>query len=161
MNPIKYNPVYAVVRFIFLKLSRRIEYHVGNIGKTETLSDSKEYSVFLEIHILDKNKKPKKGRAVFRVIFHSPRISADTVIKRTRFTVPFFSGLPGFCTKQFMVNREDGKFSGRYEWETVEAARRYARSYAMGFMKKRSKPFPVTYEIIDRKMNTVIESGTV
>ena len=60
-------------------------------------------------------------------------------------------------TKQFMVNKSERTFSGRYEWENVEMAKNYARSYAIKFMKRRSEPFPISYEIIDKLTGKVIE----
>ena len=158
INPIKYNPLFSFIRYLQLKVHRRIQYPDHNIGESVTLSDSGEYSVFLEMDILDEKNKPKQGDAVFRIIFHSPDIPVETIMKRTKYTIPFFSGLPGFCTKQFMINRKDSKFSGRYEWESVDMAKNYARSFAVMFMKKRSKPLPVSYEIFDKKTKSIVES---
>lgn len=158
INYFKYNPVYSLIHWLYLKVFRRIQHPQGNIHKEVIFNDSQNFNIFFEIDLLDKNKKPKRGNAIFKVIFHSSVIPVDIIIKKTQLTIPFFSGLPGFCTKQFMVNKHERKFSGRYEWESVEMAQSYARSFALNFMKKTSKPLPVFYEIIDKSTNEVIES---
>ncbi|MDC7232918.1 MAG: hypothetical protein PQJ58_06775 [Spirochaetales bacterium] len=161
MNVFRYNPVSSFLHCIVYVLKARIAYPRQNIGQEHILKDSGQFRTFLEIDILDRNKKKKKGQAVFRIIFHAPRVPVQQIIRRTRFTIPFFSGLPGFCTKQFMVNAEKRQFSGRYEWETVEMAQNYARSYAVRFMKRRSRPFPIYYEITDKSTDSVVESGSL
>ncbi|MCK5050261.1 MAG: hypothetical protein KAS53_00885 [Candidatus Cloacimonetes bacterium] len=160
MNVIKYNPLYSIMRYSHLKTMRRIQFPRKNIGKEILLKDSNKNRIFLEIDILSKSGEPKSGNAIFKIIFHSPKISPEIIIKRTKLTIPFFSGLPGFCTKQFMVNKEERTFSGKYEWETVEMAKNYARSYAIKFMKRRSDPFPISYEIIDKSTGKIVESSS-
>lgn len=156
-NNYLYNPVFSFIRYLILKLSGRIGYPENNIGGMHTLKDSHDYKIFLEIDILDEHGQPKRGGAVFKIIFNSPRLDPAYVKKRTKFTIPFFTGLHGFCTKQFMVNEKLAKFSGRYEWETVEAAQNYAHSFAVTYMKRRSAPHPISYEIIDLKKNELVE----
>lgn len=160
-KPVLYNPFFSLLRFIYLKAAGRVVYPDQHTGMEVSGPDTGTYTVFLEMCLLDKNKKAKKGNAVFRIFFHPSHISADVFIKRTGFTLPFFSGLPGFCTKQFMVNKADNSFSGRYEWESAANAQRYARSFAASWMKKISEPFPVYYVITDCKTNTIIESNTL
>lgn len=100
----QYTPLFSFIRFLHLKMSKKIQYPQENLGKEVSFKSEGEFKIFLEMDILNKQKVPKKGNALFRVIFHSPGIKPKIVIKRTSLTIPFFSGLPGFCTKQFMAN---------------------------------------------------------
>lgn len=51
-----------------------------------------------------------------------------------------FLGMPGFRSKLWLFNPETGEFGGIYEWDTVEDADNYDKSYAMRFSKWRSIP---------------------
>ena len=151
----------SFIRFQDLKRSKKIIYPKENIGKEVMLRDSTNYRIFLEIMILSENKKTKVGQFIFKVFFHASNKKPEKIIKWTKFTIPLFAGLPGFCNKKFMVNETERKYSGCYEWESLECARKYANSYAMKFMKKRSKPFPIYYEIIEKSTGKRIESQEV
>lgn len=131
---------------------------ISNIGKSYLVMGSAPHTVFREIHILTKEKQSKQGKAVFEVIFHASKISVDTIIRGTNSTIPFFAGLPGFCNKRFMVNTETKTFSGRYEWESVELAEKYAQSFAAKLMSRVSKPFPIQYSITDKESGKVVVS---
>ncbi|MHA1170393.1 MAG: hypothetical protein ACTSRU_21405 [Candidatus Hodarchaeales archaeon] len=159
INRVRYSRLYSLFRYLYMRARRRIVYPVDELGNQILLDDSVNYRIFLQIAILSSNGQPKTGSAIFKVIFHASTISSESVEKRTKYTIPFFVGLPGFCNKKFMVNHEDSKFSGIYEWESVESAQAYARSFAVKFMTKRSDPFPVYYEIIDKSTNEVVEKS--
>ena len=51
-----------------------------------------------------------------------------------------FLGLPGFRSKLWLYNEATGEFGGIYEWDTVEDADNYDKSYAMKFSHWRSVP---------------------
>ena len=59
-----------------------------------------------------------------------------------------YVGLPGFRSKLWMVNPESGDFSGYYEWDTIEDAENYGRSFAAGFMTRRSVPGSVSLKVL-------------
>ena len=65
-----YNPVYSLIRYLSLKKSGRIRYPENNLGGIHTLKDSMDYTVFLEIDILDKHRQPKRGRADYIIILN-------------------------------------------------------------------------------------------
>lgn len=153
-----YNPISSFINFMVLQLSNRIMDINQNIGSTLRIHGKYPHYVFKEICILKKDKTPKEGHVIFEIIFHSSKMPVDTIKKRTKYTLPFFTGLPGFCGKKFLVNEQEKTFSGRYEWETAELARKYARSYAVRFMARRSKPYAIHYKIYDKATGQIIES---
>ena len=145
--------------FSFWPPSRKVCSGTSSIGERIPATGARPHTVFREISILDADLQPKRGGAVFEVVFHASRVSAAAVERWTNATIPYFAGLPGFCNKQFMIDREAGTFAGRYEWETVELARNYAQSYAAKAMARVSSPFPMHYTITDRATNTVVQAG--
>jgi hypothetical protein len=94
------------------------------------------------------------------VKFHLANMSPAANKVFLNLPVPFFAGLPGFRHKLWLYDKSTGDFRGLYQWQTVEDARRYARSFAVRFMKGRSVPGSVEYEIIDRKTGKTVEHGT-
>jgi hypothetical protein len=52
----------------------------------------------------------------------------------------FIMGLPGFRSKFWMIDDETGDFCGYYEWDTIEDAQNYGKSFAVRFMTNRSIP---------------------
>ncbi len=65
----------------------------------------------------------------------------------SRLAVPFIVGLPGFRAKTWLDDAVTGACHGIYQWDTVEAAERYAGSFAIHFMTRRSRPGSVHYQI--------------
>jgi hypothetical protein len=50
-----------------------------------------------------------------------------------------------------MYNPESGDSSGYYEWDTVEDAENYSRSFAAGFMARRSVPGSVSFNVLPQE----------
>ena len=46
-------------------------------------------------------------------------------------TLVGFLGLPGFRSKLWLINNETNEFGGIYEWDSVEKAGNYDKSFAM------------------------------
>ena len=157
----KYTPFYSFVKYFGMKRSKKIRFESKNIGEEIKVKDYGNYTVFRELYILTDQGMKKEGAAFFQVVFHTPKIGLNTVIKRTDFTIPLFSGLPGFCNKKFMVNRDNNTFSGLYEWESAELAKKYADSYAVKYMQGRSKPYPLYYKISDKISGEIIEENII
>ena len=61
-------------------------------------------------------------------------------------TTPFFAGLPGFHTKLWLFDHGTGDYMGVYQWASVDAAERYARSLRR-LMDALSVPGSVAYEV--------------
>lgn len=161
MEKFKYTPFYSFIKYIQIKTSNRLKFENQNIGDEVEVIESKKYTIFREIYLLTQSGSRKEGDAVFQVIFHAPSEKVNTVIRKTNYTIPFFIGLPGFCNKQFMVNKDKNTFAGKYEWETVDMAKKYANSFALVFMSRRSKPFQLYYRIIDKITGKVIEESEI
>jgi len=65
--------------------------------------------------------------------------------------IPFFVGLPGFRWKLWLVDPVSGNFAAVYEWDTIEDAERYSKSFAMSFMARRSVPESVSWRVYARQ----------
>lgn len=157
----KYTPCYSLKNYIPIKIKNQLFYTNHNIGKTIPIIDTKDHTVFKEIYLQDSSENRKEGLAVFQVVFHSPMNKIRLIFEKSDFSFPFFIGLPGFCNKKFLINEKEKTFAGYYEWETVECAKNYARSFATSMMARGSKPYSLTYQIIDKTTGNVIEKKEV
>lgn len=151
----KVNPIYSYLKYKWFKWKKRVVI-IDSEGEILDFGEEHPYEVFKEIYLKDHDNKIINGRFIFRVRFKAPRYTMKEVLENTEKTIPFFAGLPGFCQKKFCICKESEKFRGVYEWETVKDAKNYSRSFAMKFMKKRSVPFPISFEIVDKNTNQVI-----
>ena len=61
---------------------------------------------------------------------------------------PFIVAQPGFRSKAWMLGRDTGMFQGVYEWDSVEDAKAYWKSFPMSLRKRRSVPGSVWHEIV-------------
>lgn len=156
-----YNPLYSFTKYTGIKVKNRLLYTKANHGKEIEIMGIDGHLVFKELYLQDKSGKRKVGNAIFQVIFHSKMSKNRLHFEQKNFTTPFFLGLPGFCNKQFLINKNGKTFAGNYEWETVEDAKKYAHSFALTAMAKTSKPIPLRYQIIDKKTGKIVEKGQV
>jgi len=52
--------------------------------------------------------------------------------------IPLIIAQPGFISKTWLFGLETGCFQGLYEWETIETANNYEKSFPFELMKKRA-----------------------
>lgn len=136
----------------FLRANRelvrgRLHFPRGRIGQTVRWEDGQEFTIFRQMLRDPRPGQPLVSGALFQVRFRvasmPPRINRVFSL----LPIPFFSGLPGFRSKLWLVDQASGDFMGQYEWDTVEDAENYSKSFAMRFMIRRSIPGSVRFEI--------------
>jgi len=135
----KPNPLLVFFKSVGLLLQGRTRFPRQRIGETINLDDGRQYKIFREIVITPSPQQPPEPQGVFRVWFIA-RTSPANTIRLSRFMLLGFLGLPGFRSKLWLFDETTGEFGGIYQWDTVQAADNYARSYAMRFSKWRSVP---------------------
>jgi hypothetical protein len=114
------------------------------------MEDGEEFTIFRQVFVKPRQNQPKIPKAVLHVKFQIARMTPQQNIGFSLIPIPFIIGLPGFRSKLWMVNESTDVNQGIHEWETEEVARFYANSFAMQFMKKRSVPGSLCYEILIR-----------
>lgn len=91
--------------------------------------------------------QPKEPQATFMVRFHLAHMSRVANDRFLNLPIPFLMGLPGFRSKYWLYDEETGDYQGRYQWDSVADAERYADSLAVKFMTWRSLPESVSFRI--------------
>jgi hypothetical protein len=135
----KFNPLFVMIKSTALLLGRRAQFPRDRVGKTLTREDGQTFTIFREVMLKPQNDQPETPNGVFRVWFHTRMAPANTV-RFSRLTLFGFLGLPGFRSKLWVRNESTGEFGGIYEWDTIQDAENYDKSYAMKFSKWRSVP---------------------
>lgn len=143
----KPDPFVSVFRTLSHMFHGRLHFPRDRIGEVIQMYDGEEFTIFRQVIVDPTPKQPAKPQAEFRVLFKVTRMSAQQNKPFSLIPIPFITGLPGFRSKLWMVNENTGFNQGLYEWDTVEEATFYANSFAMQFMRNRSIPNSVTYEI--------------
>ncbi len=138
----------AISSFIYATgyfFSGRIRYPKDSIGK-KVLLDGEEWVAFRQIVVKPGKDQPVIPQAVFRPRFHVKGMSIKQNILFSNIPIPFIIGLPGFRSKTWLYNETTGDFSGYYEWDTLEDAENYGKSFAAKFMTDRSEPRSVSFK---------------
>ena len=130
-----------------LALGRRICFPGELAGRTVRF-EGDEWTVFREA-VVGVRDQHGDGGSVFIARFHVAGMTVRQNIWFSWLPVPLLLGLPGFRSKLWMYNRA-GDFQGIYEWESEDAAQRYAHSAAVRFMTNRSVLGSIAFRVIGR-----------
>ncbi len=136
----------AIARSLALLLRGRVRFVRGDIGRTLTMEDGKQFSVFRHARV----KAPGRPAAVFIVRFTPAQMSVRQNIRFSLLPMVPLLGMPGFREKYWCVNRHTGECQGIYAWQTAADAHAYAGSVALRFMTSRSLPGSVSHQVLDQ-----------
>lgn len=136
----------AFVRSLGLLLRGRVHFIRGDIGRTLTMEDSEQFTIFRHAKL----EAPGDPAAAFIVRFTPARMSVRANIRFSLLPMIPLLGLHGFREKLWCVNEETGMCQGVYAWQTLADAEAYADSVALRFMTDRSVPGSVSHRILDQ-----------
>lgn len=131
-------------------LTGRVRFPRDRVGSVVTMPNGRDYTVFRQVVLRPRPGQPDQPGALFTPYFHVAGMSPGLNRLFSLLPIPFFVGLPGFRSKLWLVDPATGDFAGLYEWDTVEDAESYSRSFAMRFMTRRSVPGSVSCEVIPK-----------
>jgi len=146
-----FNPFLSLLKTLSYAINGRLHFPEDRVGEVITMEYGQQFVIFRQVIVDPSQYQPDKPGAIFRVRFHVIHMSPKQNKLVSLLPIPFFTGLPGFRSKLWTLNETTGNFQGIYEWDTVQDAENYARSFAMRFMTMRSVPGSVSYEIIPRQ----------
>lgn len=142
-----FHPLSSLAGTIRLLLRGRVHFPRKRLGQPLIL-DGEKWIIFRQVVIDPGPGQPAQPGAVFRPRFHLRGMSARANMLFSWLPVPFFIGLPGLRSKLWLYDPISGDFSGWYEWDSVEDAERYSRSFAAAFMTRRSLPGSVSFRVL-------------
>lgn len=133
---------------VLLFLTGRIKFNRTLNGKTLTMPDGAQFTIFRRVEIQTGQPEPA---AWFWVRFKPVRMGVKANIVFSLLPMMVFMGFKGFHSKYWGVQRDTGLCQGLYEWQTAVDARAYSESVAMRFMSQRSVPGSVQWGIVNKK----------
>lgn len=136
----------AIARSLALLLSGRVRFVRGDVGRTLTMEDGKQFSVFRHARV----KAPGQPTTVFIVRFTPAHMSVRQNIRFSLLPMIPLLGMYGFREKFWCVNRQTGECQGIYAWQTAADAHAYAGSVALRFMTSRSLSGSVSHQVLDQ-----------
>jgi hypothetical protein len=122
----------SIGRLIFGKLQLPNRY----IGQKVNMEEDLVYTIFR--HITKKNSTINSQPVVFIVSFKFARLSHKANTYASIMPMLLITGFPGFITKIYAVNFDNGYWQGMYQWTSKEALEEYKKSFVFKMMNKRA-----------------------
>lgn len=141
------NPFTSAWKSLGYLLTGRLRFDRSRVGQQFIDQRGQRFVVFRYAVLHPQAGQAARPGAVFIPHFHVAHMPPWVNRWFSLLPMIFFLGLPGFRSKCWLVDPLNGDFSGYYEWETLEDAQNYARSFAMRFMSARSEPASVWWNI--------------
>lgn len=113
-----------------LKVSKRY------LGDTVKMDDGQEFTIFR--HITKDPVDADEQAVIFIVRFRFARLSHNANRIASIIPMLMITGFPGFQTKMYAVNKENGHWQGMYQWKTKKHLEDYLRSFVYRLMNKRA-----------------------
>ena len=129
-------PPILLARALQLWLNKRVKFPRDAIGAI--ISDEEDYKVFRKVLVLQKDFSQKNPGAIFKVKFQFAKFTFATNKLLSIIPIPLIIAQPGFISKTWLLGLETGCFQGFYEWESIETANNYEKSFPFKLMKKRA-----------------------
>ena len=124
--------VISIGRLLFRKLKLSKHY----LNDTVKMEDGQEFIIFR--HITDYPIKDIEQAATFIVRFKFARLSHNANRFASIIPMLLITGFPGFQTKMYALNKENGYWQGMYQWKTQEHLEDYLKSFVYKMMNKRA-----------------------
>ena len=135
---------------IRLLLSSQCRFDQSVLGSLIHMQDGRSFRVFRRVEIAG-NTQPE---ATFVIRFQPARMSVRANIYFSYLPMIVMLGFPGFRSKYWCVDDETGVCQGVYEWQRVEDVLSYSSSFAVNFMRRRSTPGSISFNIFDHRTTT-------
>jgi len=106
------------------------------IDQKVRMETGEEYTIFR--HITKRNPKTDSQQVIFIVSFKFAKLSHKGNKLASIIPMLLITGFPGFITKIYAVNIENGYWQGMYQWKSKEALEEYKKSFVFKMMNKRA-----------------------
>ncbi|MFC2069497.1 hypothetical protein ACFLTP_10925 [Chloroflexota bacterium] len=127
-------------------ITGRLHFAKDRISDLITMDDGQEYIVFRQVIVDPKRDGAKKPGAILRISFNFAHGSPKQNKLLSLIPIPFIAGLPGYRSKTWALQKDSGGFLGIYEWDTIQDAEIYKKSFAIKLMTKRAIPGSVVFK---------------
>ena len=151
-NRVRKNPIICLLLSLGRLFVGRLRYSKEYVGITIKMENGEEYQIFRHIKSIHQNNDDQGS--VFIVSFKFARLSQKANKFVSQFPMLLITGFPGFRTKMYAMNEENGYWLGMYQWESKRALEEYKRSFVLKVMNRRAIDGTVTYQEFERHLLT-------
>ncbi|MFX0205539.1 MAG: YdhR family protein [Candidatus Hodarchaeota archaeon] len=144
---IRNKAICSFFKTLYYILRRRLHFPKERNTELVWASNGKKYVIFRGLTVDPKKNQPEKPGVILRIQFDFKNGSARTNKRMSKISIPFFAGLPGFRSKYWMIHEPSGGFQGVYEWDSVQDAENYKKSFAIKLITRRAVPGSMNFEI--------------
>jgi hypothetical protein len=141
------NPLFGVIRTLWLFITGRIEFNKSVVGNAITMKNGKKFTIFRRVKIEKYFGNDAEPKGLFIAQF-TPRMDIKKNIRLSKILMLVFMGFKGFRSKYWCIDEETGMCQGLYEWDKLEDAERYSKSIGVRNMTKRSVPGCISFEVL-------------
>lgn len=155
----KVPPVCLIVSIVKL-LSGKLRLTRQYVGTIVKMKDGEKFTVFR--HITAHPVKVSTDTTVFVVRFKFARLTHKANKIASIIPMLLITGFPGFDTKMYAVNFENGYWQGMYQWKSKDHLEDYKKSFVFKMMNKRAISESLSsIEIEGRKLIDYIEQNKI
>ena len=108
------------------------------VQDTIKMDDGQDFTIFRHITVFP--LEDVEQAVTFIVRFKFARLSHTANRFVSIIPMLLITGFPGFQTKMYAVNTENGYWQGMYQWKTKQHLDDYLKSFVYKMMNKRAKP---------------------
>lgn len=124
---------------------------------TVKMEDGQEFKIFR--HITVSPVEENEQAVTFIVRFKFARLSHNANRFASIIPMLLITGFPGFQTKMYAVNKENGYWQGMYQWKTPKHLEAYLNSFVYKMMNKRAiKESIRSHEIENQQLDDFINN---
>jgi len=156
---IRNKAVYSFLKTLSYFLTGRFHLNKKRIGELITMEDGQEYIVFRQVIVDSRRDQSAKPGAILIIRFNFAHGSPKQNKLLSLIPIPFIAGLPGFRSKTWALHKDSGGFQGIYEWDTIQGAEIYKKSFAIKLMTKRAVPGSIVFDITPQRINEEENNG--
>ena len=136
IREIRKTPIVCLVTSIIQLLMGKLRFSKRYLNNTIEMGNGKKFVIFR--HITTHPLKQVDGECVFIVSFKFAHLSHKANKLTSVFPMLMIAGFPGFVTKMYAVNPDDGYWQGMYQWKSIEHLEDYKKSFVYRMMNKRA-----------------------
>lgn len=122
----------SIGRLLIGKLKLSKHYLKGTVK----MEDGQKYTIFR--HITKYPIRSDEQAVTFIVRFKFARLTHNANRIASIIPMLLITGFPGFQTKMYAVNKENGYWQGMYQWKTQKHLEDYLKSFVYRMMNKRA-----------------------
>jgi len=156
MQKVRYIPPVCLFFGLFRILIGKLRYSSEYINQSVQTEDGSEYTIFRQI-----SKYPEissEHSCVFIVHFKFKHLSHKANRIASKIPMILIAGHPGFVSKCYAVNYNNGYWQGMYEWESIKHLEFYKKSFVFRMMNKRAVTESIQSSILlNQSLDTFIQ----